>query len=104
VLVLLTTFLFFSIAGAEETPSVETEQGENQQPQQAEEIQGKEPIEKKRHVETDSEEQQQPQENEEADEEEPTEGSPILSRLPVEKVTLGGFIDLDYDYYEAVLI
>ena len=35
-----------------------------------------------------------------ADEDEETEGTVILSRLPVEKITLGGFIDLDFDYYD----
>ena len=101
VFVLLTAFLFCSMAGAEETPSVETEQAVNQQLQQSEKIEEKEATEEKRSLETDYEEQGQPEENEEVEDEEPTAGSPILSRLPVEKITLGGYIDFDYDYYEV---
>jgi hypothetical protein len=56
---------------------------------------------KRRSVATSHEEQPQTQENEEVEEEEPSKEIPILSRLPVEKVTLGGFVDLDYDYYEV---
>jgi hypothetical protein len=57
----------------------------------------------KRSAETEVEKQeQQPIETEETDDEdEETEGTRIFSRLPVEKVTLGGFIDLDYDYYDV---
>jgi len=89
------------MAGAEEAPNVETELKENQKDYQVEEIEEKEAIEEKRSLETDYEEQEQPEENEELEEEEPAEGSPILSRWPVEKITLGGYIDLDYDYYEV---
>ncbi len=101
VLFLLTTFPFFSMAGAEETPSVETKLKDNQQVQQVEEIEEKEAIEEKSSLETNNEEQEQPEEDEELEEEERAAGTPILSRWPVEKVTLGGFIDLDYDYYEV---
>jgi hypothetical protein len=88
------------MVAAEEKRSVATDQEENQQLQQREE---KEKIEEKRSVETEIEEQeQQPKETEETeDEDEETEGTQIFSRLPVEKVTLGGFIDLDYDYYDV---
>jgi hypothetical protein len=86
------------MVAAEEKPAVAADQEENQQLQQRE---GKEEIAEKRSAETELEEQeQQPIEIEETDEEEETEGTPILSRLPVEKITLGGFIDLDFDYYE----
>ena len=99
VLVVLTTFLLCSMVAAEEKPSVATEQEENQQLQKLEE---KREIEEKHSAETELEEQeQQPIETEETDEEEETEGIQIFSRLPVEKVTLGGFIDLDYDYYDV---
>ena len=101
VLAVSITFLFCSMAGAEETPSVETEQAVNQQLQQSEKIEEKAATEDKRSIETDYEEQGQPEDNEELEEEEPSEGSPILSRWPVEKITLGGYIDLDYDYYEV---
>jgi hypothetical protein len=94
VLAVLTIFVFSSIVAAEERRSVATGQEENQQLQQREE---KKEIEEKRSRETEIEEQeQQPIETEE----EETEGTQIFSRLPVEKVTLGGFIDLDYDYYD----
>jgi hypothetical protein len=88
------------MVAAEEKRSVATDQEENQQLQQREE---KEKIEEKRSVETEIEEQeQQPKETEETeDEDEETEGTQIFSRLPVEKVSLGGFIDLDYDYYDV---
>jgi predicted porin len=89
------------MAGAEERPSVETEQAVNQQLQQSEKMEEKAATEEKRSIETDYEEQGQPEDNEELEEEEPSEGSPILSRWPVEKITLGGYIDLDYDYYEV---
>ena len=89
VFVFLTAFLFCSMAAAEETPKFETELKDDQQLKQVEETKEKEAIEKKRSGETDYEE------------EESGEGTPILSRLPVEKVTLGGYIDLDYDYYEV---
>jgi hypothetical protein len=87
------------MVAAEEKPSVATEQEEKQQLQQREE---KEEIEEKHSVETEIEEQeQQPIETEETeDEDEETEGTQIFSRLPVEKITLGGFIDLDFDYYD----
>lgn len=101
VLVVSTTFLFCSMAGAEETPNVEKELKDNQQLQQAEKIEEKAATEEKRSLETDYEEQGQPEENEEVEDEESTAGSPILSRLPVEKITLGGYIDFDYDYYEV---
>ncbi len=96
VLVALTTFLLCSMVAAEEKRSVAIEQKENLQRQ------GKEEIEDKRSAETEFEEQElQPIESEETDDEdEETEGTVILSRLPVEKITLGGFIDLDFDYYE----
>ena len=99
VLVVLTIFLLCSIAAAEEKPPVAMEQKENQQLQQRGE---EKEIEEKRSVETEIEEQeQQPKETEETeDEDEETEGTRILSRLPVEKITLGGFIDLDFDYYD----
>jgi hypothetical protein len=87
------------MAGAAETPSVETELKDNQQLQQIEELEEKETVEERRSLETDSEEQ--PEKNEELEEEKRAEGTPILSRWPVEKITLGGFIDLDYDYYEV---
>jgi len=97
VLVVLTTFLLYSMVAAEERRSLATEQEENKQLQQPEE---KEEIEEKRSAETELEEQeQQPIETEKTEDEE-TEGTPILSRLPVEKITLGGFIDLDFDYYD----
>jgi hypothetical protein len=86
------------MVAAEEKPAVATEQEENQQLQQPE---GKEEIEEKRSAETELKEQEkQPIAIEETEEEEETEGTQIFSRLPVEKVTLGGFIDLDYDYYD----
>ena len=89
VLVVLTIFLFCSMVDAEAKRSVAIAQKENLQRE------GKEEIEEKRSAETEREEQeQQPIEIEE------TEGTPILSRLPVEKITLGGFIDLDFDYYD----
>jgi len=96
VLVVLTTFLLCSVVAAEEKRSVAIAQKDNLQRE------GKEEIEEKRSAETELEEQeQQPVETEEADDEdEETEGTVILSRLPVEKITLGGFIDLDFDYYE----
>ncbi len=98
VLIVISTFLLCSIVTAEEKRSVATEQEENQQLQQ---LEGKKEIEEKRSAETEIEEQeQQPKETEETEEEE-TEGTQIFSRLPVEKVTLGGFIDLDYDYYDV---
>jgi hypothetical protein len=98
VLVVLTTLLLCSMVAAEEKPAVATEQEENQQLQQPE---GKEEIEEKRSAETELKEQEkQPIAIEETEEEEETEGTQIFSRLPVEKVTLGGFIDLDYDYYD----
>ena len=99
VLVALTTFLLCSTVAAEKKSLVETEQKENQQLQQTEE---EKEIEDKRSALTEFEEQeQQPVETEETDDEdEETEGTPILSRWPVEKITLGGFIDLDFDYYE----
>jgi hypothetical protein len=100
VLVVLTTFLLCSMVAAEEKPAVATDPEENQQLQKLEQ---KREIEEKRSAETELEEQeQQPIETEETDDEdEETEGTRILSRLPVEKVTLGGFIDLDYDYYDV---
>ena len=101
VLLVLTTFLFCSMAGAEDAPSVEAEEAGTQQIQQATEKEQKEAIEEKRSIETGYKKQQQAQEDEEVEDEEPTEGSPIFLRLPVEKVTLGGYIDLDYDYYEV---
>jgi hypothetical protein len=87
------------MVAAEEKRSLATEQEENKQLQQSEE---EEDIEEKRSAETELEEQEkQPIEIEETDDEdEETEGTPILSRLPVEKITLGGFIDLDFDYYD----
>ena len=96
VLVVLTTFLLCSVVAAEEKRSVAIAQKDNLQRE------GKEEIEEKRSAETELEEQeQQPVETEEADDEdEETEGTVILSRLPVEKITVGGFIDLDFDYYE----
>jgi hypothetical protein len=96
VLVVLSTFLLCSMVAAEEKPSVAIEQKNNLQRQ------GKEEIEEKRSADTELEEQeQQPVEVEETDaEDEETEGTVILSRLPVEKITLGGFIDLDFDYYD----
>ena len=100
-LLVLTSFLFCSMAGAEETSNVETEPGGNQQLEQAAEVGEKKTIEEKRSVDADYEEERQTQEDEEVEEEEPKEGSPILSRWPVEKITLGGYIDLDYDYYEV---
>ncbi|MCG6917659.1 MAG: porin [Deltaproteobacteria bacterium] len=101
VLAVLTTFLFCSMSSAEEASSVETEQAGNQELQQAEEIGKKEKIEENRSIEAGYQKHRRDQETEEEEEEEPTEGTPILSRLPVEKVTLGGYIDLDYDYYEV---
>jgi hypothetical protein len=89
------------MAGAQEGPSVETKLKDNQQVQQVEEREEKEAIEEKRTLETNYEEQEQPEEDEELEEEERAAGTPIFSRWPVEKVTLGGFIDLDYDYYEV---
>ncbi len=99
VLVVLTTFLLCSMVAAEEKPSVATDQDDNQQHEKLEE---KREIEDKRSAETELEEQeQQPIETEKTEEEEETEGIQIFSRLPVEKVTLGGFIDLDSDYYDV---
>ena len=86
VFVLPTALVFFSMVGAEERPSVEIEQVGNGEIQQAVEIEGKEAKEKKRSVESEHEEML-PQEK--GEEEEPAEGSPILSRWPVEKITLG---------------
>ncbi|MGD8685904.1 MAG: hypothetical protein PVH15_03970 [Syntrophobacterales bacterium] len=99
VLLVLTTFLLCSMVAAEEKPTVATEQEENQQLQQGEE---EKKIEEKRSAENELEEQeQQPIELEETnDEDEETEGTVILSRLPVEKITIGGFIDLDFDYFD----
>jgi len=74
VLVVLTTFLLCSMVAAEERRSLATEQEEQEQ----------------QSIETEETE----------DEDEETEGTRILSRLPVEKITLGGFIDLDFDYYD----
>jgi hypothetical protein len=101
ILLALTIFLFLSTAGAAEAPNIETELKDNQQLQQVEELEEKEAIEERRSLETDYEDQEQSEKNNELEEEEPTEGTPILSRWPVEKITLGGFIDLDYDYYEV---
>ena len=101
VLAFLTAFLFSSMAGAAEAPDTETELKENKKLQQAEIIENKGEIDEKPSVETDHEEQRQADANEETEEDESTEGIRILSSLPVEKVTLGGFIDLDYDYYEV---
>ena len=99
VLVVLTAFLLCSMVAAEEKPSVATEHEQEQQLQQPEE---NEEIEEKGSADTELEEQeQQAIEMEETDDEdEETEGTVILSRLPVEKITLGGFIDLDFDYYD----
>jgi hypothetical protein len=96
VLVVLSTFLLCSTVAAEEKRSVAIEQKDNLQRQEEEE------IEEKRSADTELEEQdQQPIETKEtADEDEESEGTVILSRLPVEKITLGGFIDLDFDYYD----
>jgi hypothetical protein len=96
VLVVLTTFLLSSMVAAEEKRSVAVELKDNLQRE------GKEEIEEKGSADTELEKQeQQPIETEEtADEDEETEGTVILSRLPVEKITLGGFIDLDFDYYD----
>ena len=85
VLVFLTALLFCPMTSAAEAPNAETEQGENQQ------FQGLE--ERKENEET--------REDKKGEEEESTEGIRILSGLPVEKITLRGFIDLDYDYYEV---
>jgi hypothetical protein len=83
------------MVAAEEKPSAAIEQKNNLQRE------GKEEREENRSAETELEEQeQQPLELEETDEDEKTEGTPILSRWPVEKITLGGFIDLDFDYYD----
>jgi hypothetical protein len=84
------------MVAAEEKSSVAIEQKENLQRE------GKEEIEEKRSAETELEEQEQQliEIEETDDEDEETEGTPILSRLPVEKITLGGFIDLDFDYYD----
>ncbi len=98
VLVVLTTLLLCSMVAAEEKPSVAAEQEENQQLQQRE---GKDEIEEKRSAETELKEQEQQSVETEETEEEETEGIQIFSRLPVEKITLGGFIDLDYDYYDV---
>jgi hypothetical protein len=58
-------------------------------------------AEEKRSAETELKDQEkQPIDIGKTDEDEETEGTQILSRLPVEKITLGGFIDLDYDYYD----
>ena len=85
VLVFLTALLFCPMTSAAEAPNAETEQRENQQ------LQGIE--ERKENEET--------REDKKGEEEESTEGIRILSGLPVEKITLRGFIDLDYDYYEV---
>jgi hypothetical protein len=89
------------MAVAAEAPIVGTELKENQQMQEIEQKEEKRAIEERRSLETEHEEEEQPEENEEEEVEERTEGTPILSRWPVEKVTLGGFIDLDFDYYEV---
>ena len=89
------------MAGAEQRPSIETEQAGNQNLQQGEGREQKELMEEKRPLETGYQEKPRPQDKEIAEEEEPGKEIQILSRLPVEKVTLGGFIDLDYDYYEV---
>jgi hypothetical protein len=89
------------MAGGAEAPDIETELKENKQDQRIEDIKEKEEIEEKRSAANDNEEQQEIREDQQLEEEEPTEGIPILSRWPVEKITLGGFIDLDYDYYEV---
>jgi hypothetical protein len=80
------------MVAAEEKSPVAMEQKENQQLQQRGE---EKEIEEKHSADTELEEQeQQPRETEETeDEDEETEGTQIFSRLPVEKVTLGGFID-----------
>ena len=93
VLAFLTAFLFSSMAGAAEAPDTETKLKENKKLQQAEKIENKGEIDEKPSVETDHEEQRQADANEETEEDESTEGIRILSSLPVEKVTLGGFID-----------
>jgi opacity protein-like surface antigen len=89
------------MVGAEEVPKVETTLKDTQQLQEIEQTEEKRTIEEKRSRETEQEEEEQAEENEEEEVEERTEGTPILSRWPVEKITLGGFIDLDYDYYEV---
>ena len=101
VLVVLITFLFDSMAVAEETSKVETELKNHQQLQEIEQKEEKRAIEERRSLETEQEEGKQPEKNEEEEVEERTDGTPILSRLPVEKITLGGYIDFDYDYYEV---
>jgi hypothetical protein len=96
VLVVLTTLLLCPMVAAEEKRSVAIEQKNNLQRE------GKEEMEEKRSADTGLEEQeQQLVEIEETNaEDEETEGTVILSRLPVEKITLGGFIDLDFDYFD----
>jgi hypothetical protein len=101
VLAFLTGFLFCSMAVAAEVPTIETGRGGDQQFQQAEEIENEETLGEKNSVESDYKEQEVTRENEKVEEEEQTEGIPILSALPVEEITLRGFIDLDYDYYEV---
>jgi opacity protein-like surface antigen len=85
VLAFLTALLFCPMTSAAEEPNIETEQEESQQPQRFEE--------RKENEET--------RENKKGEEEEATEGIRILSGLPVDKIILRGFIDLDYDYYEV---
>jgi opacity protein-like surface antigen len=103
VIAFLAAPLFCSMASAAEAPTIETERRGNQQLQQAKKTENEETLKQEGSVETSREEQPQARSNEEGDEE---EGSAkeiqILSNLPlVEKVTLAGFIDLDYDYYEV---
>ena len=100
-LALLTTFLFSPVAGAEERSSVETEQAGNQNPQQAEGKEQKDLEEEKGPLETGDQEQSRRWGTEEVEEEESHKELQIFSSLPLEKVTLAGFIDLDYDYYEV---
>jgi hypothetical protein len=101
VLAFLTLFLFCSMAAAKERATIETQQGAHQRLQEAEETENKEVIEEKPSVAAEHEKQSQAHGIIKLEEEESPKEIQILSGLPVEKVTLAGFIDLDNDYYEV---
>ena len=100
-LAVLTTFLFCPVASAEERSTVETEQARNQNPQKDEGKEQKDLKEEKGPLETGYQEQSRHWGTEEVEQEESPKELQIFSGLPVEKVTLAGFIDVDYDYYEV---
>ena len=101
VLAIWTAYPFCVMAGAEERSSVETEQARNQNPQQAEGKEQKDLTEEKGPLESGYQEQPRHWGTEELEEEESPKEIQIFSSLPLEKVTLAGFVDLDYDYYSV---